>query len=230
VVIAIVAVLVAIVVPSLGGARRSGWQTKSLANIRTIGQWVSVYATDSQGLYPCSVPGREYPMAIPGVSASVSHWVSASSWPALLHAVAPWESNQGVYLAPKASRLTTGKVLPLEPRASYAYSSSFLGRPEIWVAGSVPDPALEAGRRESDVLFTSSKVLMWEEELPYLSKMPTMDGVDIAVPVPVLMADGSASTRIPSRATDAVRNPFTTSPYQTNRLANTPRGVRGNDY
>lgn len=51
VVIAIIAVLIGILLPSLGKARRSGWQLKAGANIRAVGQAVASYVTNHD-IYP----------------------------------------------------------------------------------------------------------------------------------------------------------------------------------
>ncbi len=53
VVIAIIAVLIGILLPSLGKARRSSWQLKAGANIRAVGQAVAAYVTDND-IYPPS--------------------------------------------------------------------------------------------------------------------------------------------------------------------------------
>ena len=57
VVISIIALLIAILLPALGAARRSAQLTQCLVNHRQIGLGLTGYATDNNGLYPES-PGH----------------------------------------------------------------------------------------------------------------------------------------------------------------------------
>src|SRR5439155_19440916 len=52
VVIGIIALLIAILLPTLIGARRQGLKTKCLSNLRQIGQGFLMYANDNKGSYP----------------------------------------------------------------------------------------------------------------------------------------------------------------------------------
>jgi len=52
VVIAIIALLIGILLPSLGAARQAARQTKSLANVRSVVQGVAAYASVGKQLYP----------------------------------------------------------------------------------------------------------------------------------------------------------------------------------
>ncbi len=52
VVIAVLSVLISITIPALGTARESSRRAKCLANLRGIGQGLSVYMNDSKGLLP----------------------------------------------------------------------------------------------------------------------------------------------------------------------------------
>ncbi len=57
VVIAIIALLLAILLPALGGAKRAANSTKCLSQLRSIGQSVSLYHNDFDGVYPLSSHG-----------------------------------------------------------------------------------------------------------------------------------------------------------------------------
>jgi len=52
VVIAIIALLIAILLPSIGKARRAAWQTISLQNLSQIGRGVAQYNTENKGYQP----------------------------------------------------------------------------------------------------------------------------------------------------------------------------------
>lgn len=54
VVIAVVAVLISLLVPALRRARAAAFDTRSLANLRSIGQAVVLYANDNKERYPIS--------------------------------------------------------------------------------------------------------------------------------------------------------------------------------
>src|SRR5215218_4471214 len=52
VVIGIIALLISILLPTLNKARESARRTKCLANLRSIGQMVNMYANQNKGLMP----------------------------------------------------------------------------------------------------------------------------------------------------------------------------------
>src|SRR5205809_4683999 len=56
VVISIIALLISILLPSLSGARRTGQRVACLADLRTIGQGVSIYGQDNEDWFP-GTPG-----------------------------------------------------------------------------------------------------------------------------------------------------------------------------
>ncbi len=60
VVVAIIALLIGILLPALGKARDSARKTRSLANMRTHGQILAIYANENNGelLNPFDAPGR----------------------------------------------------------------------------------------------------------------------------------------------------------------------------
>jgi prepilin-type processing-associated H-X9-DG protein len=56
VVIGLIALLIGIMMPALSGARESAKRTKCLANLRTLGQAMMMYAADSDGWLPNGNP------------------------------------------------------------------------------------------------------------------------------------------------------------------------------
>lgn len=74
VVIAIIALLIGLLLPALGKARKSGRQTVSLANVRSIAQAGSVYQSDEKGMLPL-VPAMNQTTFVP-----LNGWCTWSSW------------------------------------------------------------------------------------------------------------------------------------------------------
>jgi prepilin-type N-terminal cleavage/methylation domain-containing protein/prepilin-type processing-associated H-X9-DG protein len=61
VVIGIIAVLMAILLPALGSARRQANQTKCLSNLRQLGVAYTLYATSNKGAWPVAVHTKDDP-------------------------------------------------------------------------------------------------------------------------------------------------------------------------
>lgn len=230
--IAVIALLVSILVPALAGTRDRARRLASEANLRSIGQLFEVYAGDDGG-YPAPTPGELYPTFRPDVRAAIGHWDASDRWPGLLADLAPWWSNTGVYLSPGAVRDVTGSVIAL-PTPSYVYSASFLGDPRLWGPTPPADPPrLRRGTSRHEVAFPSQKALAWDWELAYVRRELRRSGVppvDLDEPTPVLFADGHTRERNPSEASDPHVCPDLGATHPTERLHNTPVGVRGVDY
>jgi prepilin-type N-terminal cleavage/methylation domain-containing protein/prepilin-type processing-associated H-X9-DG protein len=62
VVIAIIALLIGILLPALGSARRAAWGTANLANLRSLGQAMEMYGSDFDAFPPFRLnPGEVHP-------------------------------------------------------------------------------------------------------------------------------------------------------------------------
>jgi prepilin-type processing-associated H-X9-DG protein len=231
--IGVIALLIAILVPALGGAWDSARELKSSANLRSIGQLMQMYRGSADDLYPAPVPGRQYPSWRPDGLGTIPHWQASNYWPFLFSDTHPWWENEGLYLSPGAVRDLDGPVVIL-PWSSFSYSSSFLGDPAIWSGRAIMDdewPLLVKSVRGSAVVYPSSKALAWDEELPYIRRALRIDAeFNLLEQTPVLFADGHVAGRVPAEATGAVTNeaPYAASPGV--RLHNTRDGVRGRDY
>src|SRR3954447_7431491 len=72
VVIGIIAVLVALLLPSLNAARRQAQQIKCLASLREIGNGFAMYAVQYKGFWPCAVHdyGTTQPAGYPNPGAA----------------------------------------------------------------------------------------------------------------------------------------------------------------
>jgi prepilin-type N-terminal cleavage/methylation domain-containing protein/prepilin-type processing-associated H-X9-DG protein len=233
--IAVISILIAILLPALGHARTRAWRLKSETNLRSLGQFFEMYVNESANTYPAAQPNRFYNHFI-GLSATMGHWQAAQYWHVLFGETLRWDQHESLLLSPGATRVTSGPVIPL-PRSSYTYSASFLGSPDIWSGRDLSTldeqqwTQLRRPARSHQVRSASSKVLLWEWELPYIRRDLILDSfANLTENVPMLFADGHVAGHIPSEATTGVRNfdPTAQDPYQN--LHNTPQGVQGADY
>ncbi len=233
--IGVVSILIAILLPALGHARTRAWRLKSETNLRSLGQFFEMYVNESANTYPAAVPNRFYDYFI-GLSATMPHWQAAQHWHVLFGETLRWDTHESILLSPGATRVISGPVIPL-PTSSYTYSASFLGSPDIWSGRdlSALDESqwrqLRRPARSHQVRSASSKVLLWEWELPYIRRDLTHDAsYNLTENVPMLFADGHIASHLPSEAASAVRNfdPTAQDPFQN--LHNTPNGVQGADY
>lgn len=223
--IGIIGVLIAILIPVLAGGRSTAQRTASLANLRSIGQLVHAYTEQYNETYPWAtsgINGCDIPMGFLPV------WQLARQWPVAMHEVIPPRELRPITLAPGARREGPDQNCGHPP--SYEYSASFLARPQAWDGRGVADESLLRGVTTGMVAHPSSKVMMWDWELPYQTKEPRKVGPDLDEPTPMLFVDGHGKARAPSEATQAVANPFPDAFAPTARLHNTPDGVRGRDY
>lgn len=73
-VIAIIGILAAIIIPTVGKVRQSAKSAQCLSNLRQIGMAFNAYPIDNKGFYP-----RTSANAVPGVSGADSNWAKALS-------------------------------------------------------------------------------------------------------------------------------------------------------
>ncbi|MDX9910498.1 MAG: type II secretion system protein [Phycisphaerales bacterium] len=255
VVIGVIALLIAILLPALGSARGTARQTKSLANLRTIGTTFAQYA-DQYTTYPFVKPGTgsaDVPFPVPhdilfiqwyprGTMIGTSDWFHLSHlWPAPVSAMAPWEENFEAWISPgydnsleiMRTRDMTQLDNPAANDVSYHYSNSFLAKPRLWTtSGAAPagDEAskLFAGTAPHEVAFASDKVMLWDAHLAYMSRQPEVREGHFDAKTPMCFADGHADVKNPLDATPGTPNPLRFN--DTTRLHNTPDGVKGRDY
>lgn len=223
--IAVVAVLIAILVPALAAARTNSRMTKSLANLRQIGVGFESYLRRYSGVFPIGREGDLYKTDEPS-SQSFEHFGFSAAWPVLTFEemeFPEWaETTRGPWTKRQSrSRLETG----------YEYSCSFLARPELW------DPAIEATMsmlgavRESDVLFPTNKVLMWDRDLGRLKPDEPKDREIASIPTPTLFVDNHADKPNPRDANATEPNRlYTGYPWTLPAYHNTVNGARGRDF
>jgi len=239
--IGVIAVLLAIGLPALLGARATAGQTVSLANARTCALDIAAYA-DTQGEWPFVKPGRPVagvpdslgapdiyllPSWPPGSYAgSDDVWLLRRWWALLVAArVAPWQEHYEAWVSPgRDADLRSG-----EARVSYEYSNSFQARPQLWTPGFDADrdgdPIQPVAPHE--VAYPGAKALVWDGDLAYLSPAPHERAGHPDAPTPTAFADMHAAIIRPQDATPGVANPLNGGDDAP--LHNTPEGVRGRD-
>lgn len=215
-----VAILLSLLLPPLAGARSSARQIASSSNLRQISSTIAMYAKDSDDLYPAIIEGRMYQIGN-SMSIGYPYWQINTVWPGVIYDYLPFDETPEVFISPGSRR----NAYP----SSYVYSTSFVGSPLLWRPGSAALPEYEHGQRTSDVAFSSSKALLWDNELSYLPREPERIGGDLAEGAPIAMADGSVQVLIPASANTPVPNPLW-HPSDPRRLHDTENGVKGLDY
>ena len=253
--IGIIGILIGILLPALGGARSSALQTVALSNVRSVGTQFAQFAGE-HGTYPQQdlgeVPtgldlGPEY---IPPGDVIMSAWypggvVIATTdyfdhswmWPAMVAPIDEWPNYWETWVSPRK-----GQELPeiedigfdsdirIRDMISIVYSNSFVARPEYWNGRSYRDDfSLLREVRPHDVRFSSSKVMLWDDDLSYMVGRNEPERVDqlLDAKTPMAFGDGHAQALFPKDASEGVQNSMT---GETTKLHNTADGVHGRDY
>lgn len=124
VVIAVIALLIGLLLPALGKARRAGQQTISLANVRSIAQAGGVYQQDQKGMLPLqpSLDNQFNP---------VNAWCTWSSWGR--HTSGYWLGRSGGVFEVRAENRALNVYLnpSIGPRTNQPLSSVDSGRTNL---------------------------------------------------------------------------------------------------
>ena len=251
----IIGILTALLLPALSGARGSALQTVALSNVRSVGTQFLDYTTtngkfpqQNRGELPKGVDfGGEY---VPVGDELISQWypggvVIATTdyfdhdwmWPAMVADIEEWPTYWDTWISPRKDQelpkledIGFGSDLQVRDMISIRYSNSFVARPDYWNGNSHSgDFSLLRATRPHDVRFASGKVLLWDDELSYISGKQTPERVDglLDDETPMAFADGHAEALLPSDASEGVLNSMT---GVSTKLHNTKDGVHGRDY
>lgn len=242
--IAIIALLLSILIPTLAGARTTARQTLSMSNVRSIGQTFMMYA-DTHRTYPFPGQVEDVDAPVPGdlysyqwfpqgaIVATTEIWQASTLWPALVSSITPWEEAYATWVSPGRDKsLPTLEQIfeDLEPHevVSYEYSNSFLASPRNWTENAPENRDLLGPIRPDEVTYTSQKVMLWDRHLTYLSDQPDIVEGHYDAKTPMVFADQHAEVQNPLTAREGTPNPLNQTDIR--RLHNTPDGVRGRDY
>lgn len=230
--ISIVGILIALAIPAIARARASARATVCLSNLRGLGQTVEQYLSQFSQRYPFAVAGQPWslsPLLDPGDGGLVitgNHFDFGFYWHTTVQDIAPWTNHFAAWVCPGSPRVKGRPWKFSDGRlgdglASYSLTSGFFADPKLWSGSSPADGRLLRAVQASEVLFPSSKSMMFDAENAHRAPREDTD------PLVQLFADGHASTHRLSRARPPVTNPFLgTARY----LSDTPNGVAGTDY
>jgi prepilin-type processing-associated H-X9-DG protein/prepilin-type N-terminal cleavage/methylation domain-containing protein len=158
VVVSIIAVLIGIILPSIGKARESGRRVRCVSNLKQLGHAISSYCMDNDGGFPGTAPA-----AAPPNSADWVYWRPTTTTPPekdpFYFAKSPilktlGTQDEGILRCPSDDA---------ETRAyKYSYVMNYLMTGVSYPAAPVPPGKSIA--RLTGVKSPSSKVLMYEED------------------------------------------------------------------
>jgi prepilin-type N-terminal cleavage/methylation domain-containing protein len=195
VVISIIAILLALALPSLAQSWYNARRTASLANIHQIGVQFQTYQSTYHGWFPFQVAGANLlvtPSDDPNKTwlSSTSHWQLDTYLHALMHDVASWRESYRVWLSPGAKRDPLSPWLDPEgePKPpSYKYVHGLFARPQVWAEKPPTNVQFLAPVRDDEPSFPSQKCVIFDAETPY-----ELDDGNARLK-PMLLADGHGS-------------------------------------
>ncbi|MFK7759243.1 MAG: type II secretion system protein [Phycisphaerales bacterium] len=253
--IGIIGVLIGLLLPALAGARGSALQTVALSHVRSVGTQFAQFAGNkgkyphqNLGQLPASLEGTGayepvgdeliiewYPRGV--IIATTDYFDHRWMWPAMLTPIDEWPDYWETWVSPRKDQelpkledIGLDSEIQIRDMISIEYSNSFIARPSMWLDGRDFDEAsMLRPTRPHDAKYPSSKVMLWDDDLSYLSGKNRPERVDglFDAKTPMAFADGHADALLPSDATEGAKNLYNGA---TTKLHNTPDGVGGRDY
>ncbi len=227
--IGIIGVLIALIVPALSKTRARALDTLTRANLRTSYTAFATYTSIYDETYPWRPQsGPLIPLNPEGTAAiGPGHFDVSRYWPGLMIEIMPWEEHFKSWLGGGASYdehpwlIHNGNFMTFRA-PSFSLSHSFLARPRLWSPGETDTEQNLRPVRENDVLFPSSKVLLFDREKTHLRSDPEAD----RDPTLMLFVDGHVGENRVSEARILEDRPW----RGPTPLHDTPDGARGRDY
>lgn len=228
VVIAVVALILAIAIPSLWGARSRARMIVSASNLRQIGGALAAYAGASDSRYPAVESGILYPLGPATTRMSFQYWQIFHAWPAVIYDHLPRDEHPRVFISPGVRGVS---LFDTTRPPSYWLSQTVAGDPALWdEQGPIFGESMRSARRQEEVAFPSSKAIMFDAELGWLGREPRRVGVDVAEATKVLLGDGAVISATPADGAGPTPNRDPIALMREHRLLNTAMGVRGQDF
>lgn len=237
-VIAIIAVLLAILVPVLASSRDSAKHTARLSWGRQLGQATAMYTGDFDGLYPyLGVPrSSEGPVTYKGIELSKKpfynrlFWINpiADGYLADASSPLPWTISGG---PPRGifSHVPEGVLI-----SGWSLSATTCATVEFWRTETVPHERMLRGMGIHQVVYPSQKVILMRGIDPIAesaSMLSTEGKLGRDADDELVLADGSARTYVESELTGSVAEG---RPTQWGAIAipmhGTVDGVAGRDF
>lgn len=245
VVIGIIGLLLSILLPAISRSRMAARETVMLGHVRTTAQTFSMYAQNS-GHWPFRARGTPLEgIPVPpnsdvlfvkwfpegSIVGTSDHFGQSWLWPGIVAQPSEWMEQYRTWVSP--GRPSTPPEIGFDPEdisnvVSIRYSNAFVARPELFKPNAQPDDKLLQATRPDEVLFPSSKVMLWDAHIAYVPKEPLRIGEFYKHPTPMAFADGHAATHDPTEATPGVANPLRFN--YVSPINGTPDGIRGRDY
>lgn len=231
--IGVIAILIAILLPALGAARRSARMTKSASQAREIARLVMVKVEENGGVFPVTDPQRRYVIEFGGIPTSFPHWAMINHWTAVIGLTAEDFGSPELVVSPG---------LPVErfqgQVGSYPLTSTVMGDPLLWGEAEVEDDRIVAMRRGvklAEVTFPSQKALVWDQDAGWDKAARDRErGGELSVRAPAVGFDQSARQRVQAEGKAGMvcwgREQHNFFPRGPMRYHNTLDGVRGLDW
>jgi type II secretory pathway pseudopilin PulG len=222
VVIFVVALLLALALPTFSHVRRSARDTRSAANCRQLTTVITTYADSHSGRFPIPGPGQLVPALSDAILIGYPYWDFHRTWSGVLYADLPYDKNLETYLTPHSRRSRqSGEAWT----SSYTFTLTAGAPPDLWSPSAQQAQIPQKIMRVDDVLFPSNKGVLWEVE-------DFRRGVneDVSEAVPIAFMDVSVRQLVPLRASEPVPNTTNSTGYANARIHNTAYGLHGKDY
>lgn len=192
--IALVAVLISLVSPTLDGSRRFAKRAISVSNARQHAGVFSVYANEFDDQFPYFVyRDAQAVVRCGGQTLTIEHWESYASWN---HALAEmyYDGNcrHPSFYPPDYPRGLSDAPVAAGP-TPYWYGCSFIARPAYWNQRTRRGPSQWGATRQSSILFPTKKGLLFAY-YPALLDMRLGVGNMSKVAIPTAFVDAHAET------------------------------------
>jgi type II secretory pathway pseudopilin PulG len=193
--ITLIAILLALVVPSVASATRAARITKSTVNARELTRAITLYADMSRGYLPATTPGVPVPTDDEGSAVGYPPYQIDDTWSGVIANTLPLWEHRDAFFSPGLSRDVWRWP------SSYTYAVCLAGDPIAWTPGVTMLGDVAVRRRIDQVRFPSSKSMLWDRHLGWLRREPNTDtSGNILDPTAIGMVDTSVRVR---RSTEA---------------------------